>query len=108
MIYFFYLLSFILVLILSEITAKKEKTGRIAAYNKKSKEDFSDFKPYVARNGRTPQSLSQISRKLRNRTINPFDKCGDIFNESSDFNWPSYFTNANKKMTTLALNQVFF
>jgi hypothetical protein len=105
MIYFFYLLSFILVLILSEIIAKKEKTGRIT-YNKKSKEDFSDFKPYVARNGRTPQSLSQISKRLTK--INPFDKCGDIFNKSSDFNWPSYFANANKKMTTLAFNQVFF
>lgn len=108
MIYFFYLLSFIFVLILSEITAKKEKKERIT-YNKKSKENFSDFTPYVARNGRrTPQSLSQISRKLKQRTINPFDKCGDIFKKKSDFNWPSYFENANKKRTTLALNQVFF
>ena len=106
MIYFFYLLSFIFVLILSEITAKKEKKERIT-YNKKSKENFSDFKPYVARNGSTPQSLSQISRKSKQRTINPFDKCGDIL-KKSDFNWPSYFDNANKKMTTLAVNQVFF
>lgn len=105
MIYFFYLLGFIFVLILTEITAKKEKRE---TYNKKSKENFSDFTPYVARNGRTPQSLSQISRKLKQRTINPFDKCGDIFKEYSDFNWPSYFENANKKRTTLALNQVFY
>jgi len=107
MIYFFYLLSFIFVLILSEITAKKEKKAS-KAHNKKSKENFSDFKPYVARNGRTPQSLSQTSRLLKHKTINPFDKCGDIFNKKSDFNWPSYFETANKKMATLALNQVFF
>lgn len=100
MIYFFYLLSFILVLILSEITAKKEK---IKMKHKKSCEPFSDYIPTVNLGIRSV-SLSNTEKKISNKkVIDPFKQC---INYKSDFNWTSYFDGSKYKQ--LAVNQVYF
>ena len=99
MIYFFYLLSFILVLILSEITAKKEKIKM----KPKPRETFSDYTPTVNLGIRSV-SLSHTEKKISNKkVIDPFKQC---INYKSDFNWTSYFDGSKYKQ--LAVNQVYF
>jgi len=101
MIYFFYLLSFILVLILSEITAKKEKIKM--KHKKSSCEPFSDYIPTVNLGIRSV-SLSNTEKKISNKkVIDPFKQCA---NYKSDFNWTSYFDGSKYKQ--LAVNQVYF